>query len=701
MKHVLVLIAVACLVTAAAPAHRHVPRRSETPHRPAAPHPGPALAQNSDAAHYLDQFIDHSVSPRTDFFHYSVGKWLTNNPIPANERSWGIAHVVQEETYRRLLRISELAEANPSAPHNSNPQKIGDFWNAGMDTVAIARQGITPLAAEFARIDAIKNHDGLLAVVSRLQYIGVGALCALSIQQDEMRSDRSAMHLYQGGLGMPDRDYYFDKDARSTMLRRAYVTHVARMLRFLEPDPGRARASASTVMTIETELAKASRKLEDLRDPHANYHKMSVDGVSTLTPSIRWKSFLEQGNIRNVDSVIVGQPEFFQQLDKSLHAHSLDEWKTYLRWQLLHAYAAEAGGKYDAENFRFYGTILNGTPEQRPRWKRMLDEEEGFLGDALGQLYVQQYFSPHTKQRYEKLTNEIFDAFRNRIRTLDWMSEATRQRALHKLSVVTKKVGYPKRWRDYSNYAVDRTSFLGNCVRGNIWRSDYYIDKLHKPVDRSEWDMTPQTYNAYYNPSNNEIVLPAAIFILPGIADSLVDDAIVYSYAGGTTIGHEITHGFDDQGRQFDERGNLVNWWTPKDEQEFNRRAAKIVRQFNNYVAVGDLHVNGNAIQGENIADLGGITLGWDAFKKTEQYKRGKPLGGLTPAQRYFIGWSLGWMNQLRPENLAVRVKTDVHAPSFLRVTGPVTNMTQFYEAYGVRPGDPMYRADSVRVQIW
>src|SRR5258706_7532144 len=428
---------------------------------------------------------------------------------------------------------------------------------------------------------------------------------------------------------------------------------------------------------------------------------MSVEGVSKLTPSVRWRGFLEQGQIRGVDTVVVGQPEFFQQVEKSLRARSLADWKTYLRWQLIDTYASEAGGAFDDQNFHFFGTILNGTPQQRPRWKRMLDEEEGYLGDALGQLYVQKYFSPRTKARYEKLTDEIFAAFRERIRGLDWMSEATKARALKKLDAVTKKVGYPERWRDYSTYDVQRGSFLGNCVRGNAWRSDFYIKKLNKPVDRTEWEMTPQTYNAYYNPSNNEIVLPAAIFILPGIADSLVDDAVVYSYAGGTTIGHEITHGFDDDGRQFDERGNLKDWWTADDTKEFNRRAAGIVRQFDGYIATGDMHVNGSATQGENIADLGGILLGWDAFRKTDEYKSGQSVGGMTPRQRYFIGWALGWMNQLRPENIAVRVKTDVHAASFLRVIGPVSNLPAFYDAYGVKPGDKMFRADSGRVRIW
>ncbi|MBI1796403.1 MAG: M13 family metallopeptidase [Candidatus Eisenbacteria bacterium] len=661
----------------------------------------PAAPPADDTAHYLSQFVDTSVSPRIDFFQYAVGGWLKAHPIPAAERSWGIGKVVQEETYHRLIQISERAGARRSAARGSNAQKIGDFWHAAMDTVTIAKQGITPLADAFRRIGAARDAKGLLTTMAYLQTIGVDAMCSLAIFQDEKKSDRFAVHLYQGGIGMPNRDYYFDSDERSTMLRGEYVKHVANMFRLLGDADAKAQAEAATVMKLETELAGASRKLEALRDPIANYNAMSVAGMSTLTPSIGWREFLADGRVTGIDSVIVGQPEFFKQVETSLKNRPLDDWKTYLRWQTAHAFAAEAGGKFDAENFHFYGTILNGTKQQRPRWKRMLDEEEGYLGDALGQLYVQQYFSPRAKARYEKLTDEIFAAFRERIHTLEWMSPETKARALKKLDAVTKKVGYPSKWRDYSAYAVDRTSFLGNCVRGNAWRTDFYVAKLHKPVDRTEWEMTPQTYNAYYNPSNNEIVLPAAAFILPGIPDSLVDDALVYSYAGGSTIGHEITHGFDDEGRQFDEKGNLQEWWTPQDAKEFKQRAARIVRQFNGYVAVDSLHVNGEATQGENIADLGGILLGWDAFAKTEQYRRNQPIGGFTPAQRYFIGWALSWMNQLRPENLAVRVKTDVHAPSFLRVTGPISNLPQFYAAYGVKPGDTMYRADSVRVSIW
>ena len=654
----------------------------------------------SDADRYLDQFIDRTVSPRDDFFHYAVGKWLREHPIPKSERSWGVADVIQEETYQRLLGISKAA-ASANVAAGSNQQKIGDFWYAAMDTVTIARQGFAWLDSEFARIAAVTDLPSLATEVARLQYMGVGALYGNYIVQDEKNSDRYAVHLGQGGLGLPDRDYYVDTDERAAMLRREYVAHVGRMLNLLGDPSVAATAHAKTIMAMETELARASRKLEDLRDPIKNYNAMSLDSIGKLTPSIRWREHLADGKVTGVDTVVVGQPEFFQQVERSLHAHSIDDWKTYLRWQLANAYANEAGGRFDAEHFHFFGTLLNGQLEQRPRWKRMLDEEEAYLGDALGALYVAQYFSPRTKQRYEKLTDEIFAAFGDRIRNLTWMSQPTKDRALMKLGAVTKKVGYPTKWKDYSSYAVDRRSFLGNAVRGNIWRSEYTIAKLHRPVDRTEWDMTPQTYNAYYNASNNEIVLPAAVFILPGIADSLVDDAIVYAYAGGTTIGHEITHGFDDEGRQFDEKGNLQTWWTPADEQEFNQRAQRIIQQYNGYVAIGTLHVNGAATQGENIADLGGINLGWDAFRKTDQYKRGVKIGGLTPAQRYFIGWSLGWMNEIRPENLAVRVKTDVHAPSPFRVIGPVSNMVPFYEAYGVKPGDRMYRADSVRVQIW
>jgi putative endopeptidase len=667
------------------------PKPADTPAAPAA----------STAETYLDQFVDKTVSPREDFFHYAVGNWLKAHPIPDNERSWGIGKVVQEETYQRLLDINREAAADTNAEPGSNRQKIGDFWFAGMDTAAIEAAGYAPIQGEFDRIAAIADRKGLFDTIARLQYIGVGALYGQHIFQDEKDSEREVLHLYQGGLGLPNRDYYFDTDARSTNIRREYVAHVAKMFELLGDAPEAAKAASETVMKFETDLAKASRKLEELRDPEANYNPMTVDTVSRLTPSIKWRELLEAGRITGIEKVIVGQPEFFKQVEKSLKAHDLDDWKTYLRWSLANAFADAAGGAFDRQNFYFYETVLAGTKSPRPRWKRVLDAEENYLGDALGELYVARHFGPETKVRYAELTNKVFDAFRERIHNVAWMSQATKDRALRKLSSVSVKVGYPDKWRDYSNYPVGRTSHLMNVVNGNIWASEYAIAKLHKPVDRTEWHMTPQTYNAYYNPSNNEIVMPAAVFILPGISDDQVDDALVYGYAGGTTIGHEITHGFDDDGRQFDEKGNLENWWTEEDIAEFKRRAQAIVTQFNDYVVLDSLHVNGKATSGENIADLGGMWLAWDAFTKTEQYQAGKPIGGLTPAQRFFIGWSLGWMNQYRPEALALRVKTDVHSPAFLRVNGPIVNLPPFHEAYGVVPGDPMYRADSLRVSIW
>ncbi len=666
----------------------------------AVPHALAAQRAAVNAANYLDEYIDRSVDPRQDFYHYSVGKWLKAHPIPAAEREWGIGNVVQEETYNRVLAISKAAAATKAAKGTS-AQRIGDFWYSAMDSVTNDREGITPLAPEFARIEGARDLQALLADAAHLQYIGVNAFFNPNISQDEMNSDKMSLHFYQGGLGLPDRDYYFDTDARAKMLRAEYVKHVGKMFELLGDAPARAAAEAKTVMALETELAGASRKLEDLRDPHKNYNAMSVDGLAKLVPSIKWRAFLEQGNIRGVDSVVVGQPEFYQQVEKTLTARPLAELKTYVRWQLLNTYAGAAGGKFNKQNFHFFGTIMNGTAVQRPRWKRMLDQQEAYLGDALGQLYVEKYFSPTAKQRYQKLVAEIFAAFADRIRAVEWMSATTKERALKKLSAVMIKVGYPDKWKDYSTYEVDRSSFLGNTIRGNAWQSDFVIKKLNKPVDRTEWGMTPQTYNAYYNPSNNEIVLPAAAFILPGIADSLVDDAIVYAYAGGSTIGHEITHGFDDQGRQFDEKGNLKEWWTPGDAKEFNARAAKIIAQFNGYVAVDSLHVNGSATQGENIADLGGVQLAWDAFTKAKEYKDGKSIGGLTPAQRFFVGWSISWMTSIRPEAVRTRVKTDVHAPSFMRAWAPVTNLPQFYQAFGVKPGDKMYRADSMRVKIW
>jgi putative endopeptidase len=405
--------------------------------------------------------------------------------------------------------------------------------------------------------------------------------------------------------------------------------------------------------------------------------------------------------VKGVDTVIVGQPEFFKAVNAALKTESIDTWKNYLKWCLLNSMASYLGKDIENTNFAFYDQLLNGTKAQKPRWKRVLDTEEGAIGEALGQLFVKEYFNEKAKKRYSDMVEDIRDALKERIKNLTWMSDATKQKALVKLEKMKKKVGYPDKWKDFSAMEIKDQPYVRNVIAANEWWHNYSVNKLGKPVDRDEWDMTPQTYNAYYNPSNNEIVLPAGIFTVPGRRDEDLDDALVYGYAAASTIGHEITHGFDDQGRQYDENGNLKNWWTKEDELQFNKRAALMIRQFNGYIPVDSMHINGNATLGENIADLGGILLGWDAFKKKEQYKKGETINGLSPSQRFFMGYALGWLYNIRKESMAKQLLTDVHSPAKYRVNGPFSDVDAFYEVYNVKQGDGMYIADSLRVRIW
>lgn len=648
----------------------------------------------------LIENMDTTVSPGADFFQYSCGTWLKKNPIPATERSWGVWTLVQDETYNRMRMISEDA-GKAHKTLGSAEQKIGDFYHSGMDTVTIEKQGISPLKPEFDRIAAIKDIPTLMAVVARYETDGIDPMFSAAITQDEKQSEIYSLHFFQGGLGLPDRDYYFNNDARTKNVREEYIKHVCNMFKLMGDDSVTAQKNSVTVMKIETALAKASRKLEDLRDPYKNYTKFNVKDLKQLSPSIDWSTLLTDMHIPSLDSVVVGQPEFYKDLEHDLKTIPITDWKTYLRWDLIDAYAGDINSAFDKEHFHFFGTVLSGIKQQRPRWKRVLDAQEGAIGDLLGQLYVKKYVSADVKKRYQELTNNIFDAYRDHIKALDWMTDSTKAKALQKLNAVTTKVAYPDKWKDYSKLTINQDSYVINLMHANEWAYDYQVAKIGKPIDRTEWDMTPQTYNAYYNPSNNEIVLPAAMFIIPGLPDTLADDAIIYGYAGASTIGHEITHGFDDQGRQFDEKGNLREWWTPKDATEFKARAEKIIKQFDNYKVLDSLHINGNATQGENIADLGGVVLGYSAFQKTKQFKEGKLINGLTPTQRFFLAYALSWVGHFREQSIAMRLMTDVHSPNFARINAPLANLPEFYAAFNIKQGDAMWRPDSVRVKIW
>lgn len=649
----------------------------------------------------LIENMDTTVNPAVDFFSYANGGWIKKNPIPESERRWGIANLVQNETYDRMKKLSEAAAANTKAAAGTNEQKIGDFYASGLDSTNIESKGITPLKSEFDAINSIKDVQSVMDVIAHLQMIGCSPLIGPGISQDEKNSDVMALHFYQGGIGLPNRDYYFNSDTRTKNIREEYVKHIVNMFQLLGDDVAKAKRNSTVIMKLETNLAKASRKLEDLRDPYMNYNKMSVGEFGKLTPSIHWVDLLSKMNIRNIDSVIIGQPEFYKEVENSLKTVSIEDWKIYLRWNLINAFAGELNNAIDIEHFHFFGTVMSGVKEQRLRWKRVLDNEEGYLGDALGQLYVEKYYSPVTRKRYQELTDNTLEAFKERIQKLEWMSPQTKEKAIAKLASVRKKVGCPDKWRDYSSMKITRSSYVENAIQGNLWQYNYYVNKLGKPVDREEWDMTPQTYNAYYNPSNNEIVLPAAQFIVPGFPDSLLDDAILYGYDAASTIGHEITHGFDDEGRQFDSKGNLSPWWTSEDSAQFVKRAQFMVEQFNHYVVLDSMHLNGKATLGENIADFGGVVIGLDAFKKTKQFKEGNKINGLSPVQRFFLGYALGWLGDVRDASLAQQVMTNVHAPGKFRVLGPMANIPEFYEVFHVKPGDPMYRPDSIRVKIW
>lgn len=654
---------------------------------------------NESKQDFLASNLDTTVNPAEDFFMYANGGWIKNNAIPAAESSWGIGNMVIEENNQRLRKINEDAARENAKPGTAS-QKIGDFWIAAMDSAGIEKKGLEDLKPYFAKIDAISSAKDLPAAFADLHKIGVGTVVGLYVGQDDKNSDAMSLKFWQYGLYLPEREYYFKTDSTALKIIAAYKNLVSKFLLMSGMDATVSLKAGDNIFNLEKKLAAVHRKMADLRDPVRNYNKMSADAFYKLAPNLQTQQMFAQLNIPKTDSVIVGQPEYYTTLNSVIASTPIDVWKAYLRFRLIDEFTEALPDAYGKEKFN-YSKLLSGATERKPRWKRVLRNEENVMGELLGQLFAKEYFNEKAKKRYSDLVESIRSELKTRIEKLDWMSAETKQKALAKLAVMKKKVGYPDKWKDFSGLNITKESYLKNLMNANTFWLQYDLNKLNKPVDRDEWDMYPQTYNAYYNPSNNEIVLPAGIFTVPGFRDEELDDALVYGYAGASTIGHEITHGFDDEGRQFDAKGNLFSWWTKEDEEKFNKRAEVMVKQFDNYVVIDTFKINGKATLGENIADLGGILLGWEAFTKTEQYKKNEKIAGLTPAQRYFLGYALGWLQNTRPEALRNQVLTDVHSPAKFRVNGPFSNVDAFYKTFNVNQNNKMFIADSARVRIW
>jgi len=648
---------------------------------------------------YIFENLDTTADPAQDFFQYANGGWIKKNPIPNDQASWGIGHLVMEENMRRLREISDQAAAK-SEPSGSAEQMIGDFWNSGMDSAKIEQDGLKHIQPYLERVQAVKDLPGLMALVTEFKTMGSSTFFSDFVNQDDKNSEAMIYTLYQGGIGLPEREYYFKNDSVTLQIRNKYAAYIGTVLHLTGKDSLDAHKAGIAILAMETRLAKASRKLEDLRDPYANYNKMAIADLKKISPMVDMPLHLKNTGVRHLDSIIVGQPEFFKAMNEVIKSTPIDLLKDYVQFNLVTDFASALPDTFGKKAFEF-NKLFSGASERRPRWKRVMQSQENLIGEILGQLYVKEFFTPIAKKRYEDMTEAVREALRTRIKELTWMGDSTKAKAYVKLDAISKNVGYPDKWKDFSAMKISRESYLKNLISGNLWWHHYEMAKLGKPVDRSEWDMTPQTYNAYYNPSNNEIVLPAGVFTVPGYRDEELDDAVVYGNGGGSTIGHEITHGFDDQGRQYDDKGNLSSWWTETDEKEFNKRAKVMIDQFSNYEPLPGYKINGEATLGENIADLGGALLGLEAFKQTSQYKEGKNISGLSPTQRYFLGFALGWLGHAREEQLRNLILSDVHSPAKYRVNGPFSNVDEFYRAFVIKSGDGMYREDSVRVKIW
>jgi putative endopeptidase len=660
----------------------------------------PAPADDT-AAHGFDlTSLDRAVRPCDDFFHFADGGWIKKNPIPAEYPSWGTFAQLRDSNNDKLHGILEAVAKHKSAKRGSVEQKIGDFYASCMNEAAIEKAGGTPLTDEFARIAKITTAADLQAEIARLQTHGVGALFGFGSEQDFKDSTRQIAIAAQGGLGLPDRDYYLKTDEKSQKLREAYAQHIQNMFVLLGDDAATAAAEAKSILDFETRLANASMPRADLRDPDKLYHKLDLAALKALTPHFSWNEYFSDIGYPSIDAVDVHQPEFFKAADTELANTPISDWKVYLRWHLIHESAPSLSTKFVDDNFRFYSTTLQGIEKIQPRWKRCTSLTDSYLGEALGQAYVKQYFPPEAKAAALEMVHNLIAALRADLQTLDWMSEETRKQAVVKLDAIGLKIGYPDQWRDYSAFHVDRGIYIENVRRGENFAFNYDLKKIGRPVDQTEWGMTPPTVNAYYSPTRNEIVFPAGI-LQPPFYDPHRDDAM--NYGGmGAVIGHEMTHGFDDQGSRFDAQGNLRNWWTPDDLKNFKARGDCVAKQFDAFEVEEGLHENGKLVEGESIADLGGLTISFAALQKVLSAKPAPGLiDGFTPEQRFFLAWAQIWAGSSRPEYARLVATTNPHPLPQFRVNGPLSNMPEFAKAYRCANGDAMLRPPAERCRIW
>jgi putative endopeptidase len=641
--------------------------------------------------------IDSSVSPRNDIYKFANGKWLSTQKIPASDGSWGSFNEINERNVANLKALMAGLAKDTKAVAGSNNQKLRDFYLTAMDSAKADREGIKPISDDLAAIDAIKTKEDLLKTTALLNKKNVGGMIGFYIYSDFKNSNANTCYLAQTGMGLPDKDFYFEPQYES--VKKEYVEHIVRMFDCLSNSVESGKNKAEIIIKIETELAKNSQNAVEQRDPQKQYNPFTKEELMKLTPNINWDIYFAAVGINTPDNIVLNQPKFYEGLNTIINSVSIADWKVFLKWNLIQTAAPYLSSKFANESFKFNGTVLAGKKEMKPRYKRVQGSTDEALGEALGKLYVERYFDDKSKKRVNEMVDNLIAAYRVRIESRDWMSKETKAQAQLKLDKVIKKLGFPDKWIDYSALTITKDSYWKNVSAAREFQYKRMLDKIGKPVDRMEWGMTPPTVNAYYNPTSNEIAFPAGIMQVP-FFDVNADDAFNYGVMG-SIIGHELTHGFDDQGSQFDADGNLKMWWTESDYKNFTDKTKLIIEQFDAFVAIDTLHVNGELTQGENIADLGGLTMAYYAYQKSLNGKKSPMMAGFTGEQRFFLAWVQGWKTLMRDASLKQMIATNPHSPGNFRAVGPLSNMQEFYDAFGVKEGDGMYRPAAKRVNIW